>query len=1005
MRILYVEDDPRDADITVRMLRKTAPHLQLEAVSTIHEALARLDHIARDPLDLVLTDINLPDGNGLSLLQHIRESSLPLAVVLVTGMGDQETAVAALKARADDYIVKRKDYLDRLPVILESALNHYRGDAARRAHPLQVLYAEGERHDIENTRRHFAVHADHLHIDAVSTGPEALLALQAQDGGAHYDVLLINLRLPALNALEALRQLRLTYRQDVPVVLLCREGDEALARRALNLGASSYLVKNPGYLYQLPWELEEAHSRADLLRRKAALQASEARNSAILNAIPDLMFLQSSDGTYLDYHAKESNFLLVPPEQFLGKKMQEILPPQLASDFAACFEQALVSDKPVLLEYALQTSDGARAYEASIVNCDGDKLLSIVRDVTERKLAEDALKENAHQVRLFVEHTPVAVAMFDREMRYLLTSRRWLKDNHLGEQDIIGRSHYEVVPDIPERWREGHRRCLAGAVERREEDIFPHPDGTFDWVRWEIRPWYAANGEIGGIIMFSEMITERKLAEDALKESEGRLRLAQQAARVGTWEWDVPMGEALWSEMMWELVGLEPGDGLIMTLERFTGFIHPEDRDRALRKVNEVIAGGEEYYDEFRLVPRKGRVLWVSSKGRLLRSASGQPERMIGVNIDITERKLGEEALKSALAEVQKLKDHLREENIYLQEEIRSASNFGEIIGSSRALNQVLRQAEQVALTGTTVLILGETGTGKELLAHAIHNLSPRNKQTLVKVNCAALPAPLIESELFGHEKGAFTGAISQRRGRFELADGGTIFLDEVGELPLELQAKLLRVLEDGEFERVGGSRTVRVDARVIAATNRNLAEAVHKGIFRSDLYYRLNIFPITVPPLRERREDIPMLVTHLVKQLGLRLGKEIETVPQNAMTALQNYHWPGNIRELRNVIERAVIITQGSKLQLIDSAESLGAGFQQPGIPFNLQPAQGAAAETLEQSEYNLILRTLNQVYWKVEGPGGAAELLKIHPSTLRTRMKKLGITRSQIQPYATSR
>ena len=868
MKILYVEDEPRDADITVRMLRKTAPHIQLETVSTIREALARLNHIARDPLDLVLTDVHFLDGNGLALLQHIRESSLPLAVVLVTGMGDEETAVAALKARADDYVVKDKDYLERLPIILESALNHYRADAARRTHPLQVLYAEDELRDIESTRRHFAVHADHLHLDAVSTGPEALLALQAPNGGARYDVLLMNLHLPALNALEVLRELRLTYQQDMPVVLVCREGDEALALQALKLGASSYIVKNPGYLYQLPWELEEAHSRADLLRRKAALQASEARNRAILNAIPDLMFLQSHDGTFLDYHAREPDMLLVPPQQFLGKKMQEVLPPQLASDLAECFERALVSDKPVLLEYTLAGPQGNRFYEASIVSCNGDKVLSIVHDITERKRAEEALKESENQVRLFVEHTPVAVAMFDREMRYLLTSRRWLKDNDLGEQDIIGRSHYEVVPDIPERWREGHRRCLAGAVERCEEDILQHPDGTFDWVRWEIRPWYTASGEIGGIIMFSEMITERKL---------------------------------------------------------------------------------------------------------------------------------GEEALKSALAEVRQLKDRLQEENIYLQEEVRVASNFGEIIGGSQALKRVLRQAEQVALTDTTVLMLGETGTGKELLAHAIHNLSPRNKRTLVKVNCAALPAPLIESELFGHEKGAFTGATAQRRGRFELADGGTIFLDEVGELPLDIQVKLLRVLENEEFERVGGNRTVRVDVRVIAATNRNLAEAVHNGIFRSDLYYRLNIFPITLPPLRERQEDIPMLVTHLLKQLSLRLGKEIETVPQDAMTALQNYHWPGNIRELRNVIERAVIITQGPKLQLIDSAESLplGTWSQQPDIPFDSQPAQGTMPETLKQSEYNLILRTLKQVYWKVEGPGGAAELLKIHPNTLRTRMKKLGITR----------
>ena len=321
-----------------------------------------------------------------------------------------------------------------------------------------------------------------------------------------------------------------------------------------------------------------------------------------------------------------------------------------------------------------------------------------------------------------------------------------------------------------------------------------------------------------------------------------------------------------------------------MTLDRFIEHIHPEDRDRALRKVNEVIAEGEEYYDEFRVVRRDRGVLWISSKGRLIRSASGQPQRMIGVDIDITERKLAEEALKSALAEVRELKDRLHPENIYLQEEIRVASDFGEIIGRSEALRKVLRQAEQVASTDTTVLILGETGTGKELLAHAIHNHSRRKKHPLVKINCAALPAPLIESELFGHEKGAYTGADTRRMGRFALADGGSIFLDEVGELPIDLQSKLLRVLEEGEFELVGGNRTVSVDVRIIAATNRDLSKAVAQGTFRSDLFYRLSIFPITMPPLRERREDIRMLVTHLVKQLSMKLGKQVDSIPQSVI-------------------------------------------------------------------------------------------------------------------------
>jgi len=262
----------------------------------------------------------------------------------------------------------------------------------------------------------------------------------------------------------------------------------------------------------------------------------------------------------------------------------------------------------------------------------------------------------------------------------------------------------------------------------------------------------------------------------------------------------------------------------------------------------------------------------------------------------------------------------------------------------------------------------------------------------------------LIESELFGHEKGAFTGAGARRPGRFEIADGGTIFLDEVGELPLDLQAKLLRVLEEGEFEQVGSSQTTSVDVRVIAATNRNLAEAVHEGTFRSDLYYRLSVFPITVPPLRDRREDIPMLVTHLVKQMTSKLGKSIEAIPKDVMTALTNYSWPGNIRELRNVIERAAIITQGPKLMLIDRLEGSMFETEYQGGDSDAADAleEEPDSETLAQSEYNLILRTLKKVHWRIEGPSGAADLLRVHPSTLRSRMKKLGISRPKIENAA---
>ena len=338
------------------------------------------------------------------------------------------------------------------------------------------------------------------------------------------------------------------------------------------------------------------------------------------------------------------------------------------------------------------------------------------------------------------------------------------------------------------------------------------------------------------------------------------------------------------------------------------------------------------------------------------------------------------EKAESALVEVKKLKDQLELERAYLKEEIKQEYNHENIIGQSNEINYVLYKIEQIAGTDTTVLILGETGTGKELVARAIHNLSLRRNQALVKMNCAALPSNLIESELFGHEKGAFTGAHSRRLGRFEVGNGATIFLDEIGELPLELQPKLLRVIQDGEFERLGSSTTIKVDVRIIAATNRNLEEEVNRGRFRSDLWYRLNVFPITMPPLREHEDDIPLLVEHYIEKISRRLGKTINTVPINVMNTIRNYHWPGNVRELENVLERAVINSSGPKLRLVDELSS-----NKKGTPSSNKP--------LEAVEREYITHILEQTHWKVSGKNSASEILGLDRSTLRARMRKLGI------------
>jgi transcriptional regulator with GAF, ATPase, and Fis domain len=346
-------------------------------------------------------------------------------------------------------------------------------------------------------------------------------------------------------------------------------------------------------------------------------------------------------------------------------------------------------------------------------------------------------------------------------------------------------------------------------------------------------------------------------------------------------------------------------------------------------------------------------------------------------------------ALAAALDELRLSRDRLQAENIYLRQEIRSTHGFNELVGESDVLIACLQQVAQVAATDTTVLILGETGTGKELIARAVHERSNRSDRALVKVNCAALPANLIESELFGHEKGAFTGADSRKRGRFDLADGGTLFLDEIGDLPLDLQGKLLRVLQEGEFERVGGSETIKVDVRILAATNRGLQDAVDHGDFRADLFYRINTFPITLPSLRERKSDIPILVEHFIAKHAQSLGRDIDGVSTLMMDHLQAFSWPGNVRELESVVQRALISSDEPVLRLAEALDAGGSVASGETIGTVDNPLDLRAAEREH------IAAILGQTEWKVAGPGGAAAVLGVPPSTLRSKMKKLGLQR----------
>ena len=480
------------------------------------------------------------------------------------------------------------------------------------------------------------------------------------------------------------------------------------------------------------------------------------------------------------------------------------------------------------------------------------------------------------------------------------------------------------------------------------------------------------------IVLFIQRIRNKR-AKEAFRTSEERYVLALAGATDGLWDWDIRSDTVFFSDRFCEILGYSPGE-LPNSMDTFRSRVHPEDDDVIWAAIELHLQERVPFIAEYRMGTKSGEYRWFLSRAQACWDTEGNAVSMSGWIQDITVRKENELNLAAALSEIKKLKEQLEAERAYLQEEIRLEYNHENIVGGSNEINYVFYKVEQIAASDTTVLILGETGTGKELVARAIHGLSMRKDRALVKINCATLPSNLIESELFGHEKGAYTGANSTQLGRFEVANGATLFLDEIGELPLELQPKLLRVIQDGEFERLGSSSTVKVDVRIIAATNRNLEEEVLRGRFRDDLWYRLNIFPITMPPLRDRLDDIPLLVDFYVKKISKRMGKFIDSIPRTVMDALQDYHWPGNVRELENVLERAVINSSGPKLHLVDELAKPHSGLTR-------------AKKTLDEVERDYIVRVLEQTHWKVSGKNGAAEILGLDRSTLRARMRKLGI------------
>ena len=637
---------------------------------------------------------------------------------------------------------------------------------------------------------------------------------------------------------------------------------------------------------------------------------STATEDALRRAVdttPAFIHTARPDG-YLDYFNRGwLDFFGKSLEEVCGWRWTESVHPEDVDGIVQKWRAALASGEPFETEARVRRADGSyrallhrklplRDEHGNIVKWFGSSI-----DIEDRKRAEEELRNSEQKYRDLVDTTPAFVHTNLPNGNLDFVNRGWLEYLGLSNTDLLGSRwtsaiHPEDVEELVAKWRaalESGEGYVAEARVRRA-------DGEYRWFLHREEPLRNEAGEIVKWYGSAIEIQERKIAEQKVREQETELRqildLTPQHVMVYG-----PDGSPLYANQ----VALEYcGVGLEQLLgESRINFVHPDDRERYLADREKGLSEGTPHEFETRLLRHDGKFRWFLVRRNPLKDEQGHITRWFVTATDIEDRKQAEEKL--------------RYENVALREELGKTSMFEEVIGTSSALQMVLARAAKVAPTDSTVLIMGETGTGKELIARAIHKRSKRSERPFISVNCAAVPSSLIMSELFGHEKGAFTGALQRRLGRFELAEGGTIFLDEVGDLPLETQIALLRVLQEREFERVGGTEVLRADVRVISATNRDLQAAIADGAFRSDLYYRLNVFPIKLPPLRERKEDVPLLVNYFVDRYAKRAGKKIKHIQKKALEALQEYSWPGNVRELQNVIERSLIIGETNEFSI----------------------------------------------------------------------------------------
>ena len=581
-----------------------------------------------------------------------------------------------------------------------------------------------------------------------------------------------------------------------------------------------------------------------------------------------------------------------------------------------------------------------------------------------------AVKASEQEVRAIVDAIPHAISVYSPDGAFLYVNRAGLEFAGITMQDVVA-PHFRAWlyhPDDIDRLRDERALAFPRGVPFETEQRVRRQDGEYRWVLVRHYPLRDENGQLTRWYATGEDIHERKRAEEKIRQSEKQLRQLLDFTPLHITEFG-PDGSRLYNNQA-------ALDYHGMTLEEWQAadlqsLVHPQDAERLRREQPSKFSSAAPYEIEARLKRRDGQYRWFLARFNPVLDGQGRVTRWYVASTDIEDRKQAEQ--------------HVHDENLALREQIDQAFMFEEIVGSSPALQTVLGSIVKVAPTDSTVLITGETGTGKELIARAIHKRSRRSGHAFIAVNCSAIPASLIASELFGHEKGAFTGAVQQRRGRFEQAHAGTIFLDEIGDLPAETQIALLRVLQEREIERVGGSRAIAVDVRVLAATNRDLNAAVQSGVFRQDLFYRLNVFPIRNPPLRERVDDIPVLVEYLVERYAKKAGKSVRKIKKQTLELFQAYDWPGNVRELQNVIERAVVLCEGETFAIDESWLK--------GTPSSASSRPARQVTTLVEAEKAMIEAALAEAHGRIAGPRGAAAKLGIPRQTLESKIKAFHI------------